>query len=290
MIDETAHGGAGSDGAPPGEAANRPRGAPLPAPIARRPPGRRVRRLLIGLALTAVASLIVAWLAMRNYRNSVTPPAVGSCLAPGEVRNGEMTFDKVDCTDGSATVRVIRTVADDPFLTQPDCPDPTDLVITQWLYGSACARNLRPPHPGDPGLGGGILRAGDCVNDPSQLEREVPCSSSDSYATVLGRADQEAQCPVATLEVRTVSANARTVVCLGAGPGVLGPGDCIMDAKALASDPPKVPCSDSRARAAILARVADRSQCPPNAESVLELEGTYRPVLCVRRLPPPPGG
>ncbi|MGI8329313.1 hypothetical protein ACRYCC_05065 [Actinomadura scrupuli] len=74
------------------------------------------------------------------------------------------------------------------------CPDEADAIVNvsggpipytsaapglRLPVGYLCLRNLRPPHPGDPGKGGGGIIVGDCVNvDSAKLVTEVPCNGS----------------------------------------------------------------------------------------------------------------
>ncbi|GAA3062145.1 hypothetical protein GCM10020000_51780 [Streptomyces olivoverticillatus] len=78
----------------------------------------------------------------------------------------------------------------------PRCPDETDFVLHITAVdagtserdsppeGYACMRNLRPPHPGDPGRGGGPLTvAGDCVRTERHgVVKEVACDGTGAHA------------------------------------------------------------------------------------------------------------
>ncbi|MCZ9346123.1 hypothetical protein NGM37_51245, partial [Streptomyces sp. TRM76130] len=50
--------------------------------------------------------------------------------------------------------------------------------------GYACMRNLQPPHPGDPGSGGGPRTiVGDCVYEAGDGQvRETPCAGTGERA------------------------------------------------------------------------------------------------------------
>ncbi|GGL70587.1 hypothetical protein GCM10010129_12650 [Streptomyces fumigatiscleroticus] len=90
---------------------------------------------------------------------------------------GTTSFTEVPCTSERAAARVVArhdgTVADGP-----PCPATTDFVLHiseqrpsadedgdgAVPQGYACMRGLQPPHPGDPGGGGGPRTiVGDCV-------------------------------------------------------------------------------------------------------------------------------
>ncbi len=158
--------------------------------------------------------------------------AVGSCAA----RHGA-TYREVACGDPAALARVtVRRLQGDAVT--PDCPATTDFVLTvnggaAWApsttsastsptspasptaptapsarvpgeqAGYACMRDLRGPHPGDPGGGGGPYTVvGDCVyrESPGEAE-ETPCTGRDARVprfTVTAIVTDRAACPPAT--------------------------------------------------------------------------------------------
>src|SRR5689334_12602035 len=103
---------------------------------------------------------------------------------------GTTSFTEVPCTSERAAARVVArhdgTMADGPL-----CPATTDFVLHisaqspssdkdgdgSVPQGYACMRNLEPPHPGDPGGGGGPRTiVGDCVyGSGSGQVRETRC-------------------------------------------------------------------------------------------------------------------
>lgn len=100
---------------------------------------------------------------------------VGDCLGPDP--DDAEKFVQRDCGDPRANVKIIEMIGPSfmPFAGEPNCPGGTDAMVearqgpvhdgrigvlsqpSTW-----CLRNLRPPHPGDPGMGGGQLRVDDC--------------------------------------------------------------------------------------------------------------------------------
>ncbi|MFF5141868.1 hypothetical protein ACFY6U_19415 [Streptomyces sp. NPDC013157] len=106
---------------------------------------------------------------------------------------GTASFTEVPCTSERAAARVIArydgTVADGP-----PCPATTDFVLHIGAQraggaedgagtipqGYACMRNLEPPHPGEPGGGGGPRTVvGDCVYGSGRGQvRETACDGS----------------------------------------------------------------------------------------------------------------
>lgn len=115
------------------------------------------------------------------------PPEVGECafvdasLPPAQ-------YVQVPCGDPAAAVELTQKVAAPP---QPGsgCPAGTDTVaqVSAQAAGAPaaaplelwCLRNVHPPHPGDPGGGGGDLVVGDCLGlGPNAQSVEVPCDGS----------------------------------------------------------------------------------------------------------------
>ncbi|WP_327403922.1 hypothetical protein OG194_30100 [Streptomyces sp. NBC_01288] len=128
---------------------------------------------------------------------------------------GTTSFTEVPCTSERAAARVIARYGGD-VSDGPACPATTDFVLHISAQGSsgaggdgvipkgyACMRNLEPPHPGDPGGGGGPRTiVGDCVyGSGSGQVRETACDGSGQrkpqykvVKTVLRRAS----CPAST--------------------------------------------------------------------------------------------
>ncbi|WP_306332531.1 hypothetical protein [Streptomyces sp. KL118A] len=123
------------------------------------------------------------------------PSALGTeFLAVDECSSrGRASFTEVPCTSERAAARV--TARYDGTVRQgPACPARTDFVLHvsesrpavdedgdgEVPRGYACMRNLEPPHPGDPGRGGGPRTiVGDCVYGAGRGEvRETACDGS----------------------------------------------------------------------------------------------------------------
>ncbi|MEV0277321.1 hypothetical protein AB0I22_13190 [Streptomyces sp. NPDC050610] len=113
-------------------------------------------------------------------------------LARGECgTRGRTSFTEVACTSERAAARVLARY-NGPRESGPRCPDATDFVLyinalnrgaseeRSVPEGYACMRSLQPPHPGDPGMGGGPLTvAGDCVyTERRGLVKETACDGS----------------------------------------------------------------------------------------------------------------
>lgn len=81
-----------------------------------------------------------------------------------------------------------------------------------------CLRNLQPPHPGDPGVGGGQLLVGDCFNIAAGGEiGEVACDGSGTAAPenrLLAVTATTAECPPETTEpIEVITALPPEVLC-----------------------------------------------------------------------------
>ncbi|MFI1033691.1 hypothetical protein [Streptomyces sp. NPDC020951] len=126
---------------------------------------------------------------------------------------GTTSFTEVPCTGERAAARVIARhegkVGEGPL-----CPPTTDFVLHigeqpaeggagSIPQGYACMRTLQPPHPGDPGAGGGPRTiVGDCVYGAGSGQvRETPCDGSGTRKPqykVVKAVDTRAQCPAST--------------------------------------------------------------------------------------------
>ncbi|MET7382267.1 hypothetical protein ABZT08_26220 [Streptomyces sp. NPDC005526] len=139
---------------------------------------------------------------------------------------GTTGFAEVPCSGERAAARVIAR-HDGAVRDGPPCPPSTDFVLHIGAQrrssgedgdgdgngngngngaipqGYACMRNLEPPHPGDPGAGGGPRTVvGDCVYGAGRGEvRETACDGSGKRKpeyrvtrAVRGRS----QCPAST--------------------------------------------------------------------------------------------
>ncbi|MGW2419112.1 hypothetical protein ACWC0C_07585 [Streptomyces sp. NPDC001709] len=130
-------------------------------------------------------------------------------LAVGECSSfGTTSFTEVPCASERAAAKVVArydgAVADGPL-----CPATTDFVLhisaqAAISPGYACMRNLEPPHPGDPGGGGGPRTIpGDCVYTSGRGQvRETPCDGSGEHPPqyrITKAAPTRADCPASTV-------------------------------------------------------------------------------------------
>lgn len=120
--------------------------------------------------------------------------AVGSCIGP-RTGPGVGDYREVACADPAATGSILsRSVSSTPGVAAQlgrlsiACPDATDVVVELSELGPpldgdspagyVCIRNLKAPHPGDPGNGGGpAIVVGDCVAASSGGDvQEIRCA------------------------------------------------------------------------------------------------------------------
>ncbi|MET7732316.1 hypothetical protein ABZT02_13210 [Streptomyces sp. NPDC005402] len=129
---------------------------------------------------------------------------------------GKASFTEVPCTSERAAARVVAR-HDGTTAGGPPCPATTDFVLHiseqsqisdedgdgAVPQGYACMRNLQPPHPGDPGGGGGPRTiVGDCVyGSGSGQVRETACDGTGEkkpqYKVVKAVA-RRGSCPLST--------------------------------------------------------------------------------------------
>ncbi|MFE9498583.1 MULTISPECIES: hypothetical protein [Streptomyces] len=164
-------------------------------------------------ALVAVAAVTVLAALLTGCRGSGAPAgdarpapgrpagrgapflAVGACSSFGTASSTE-----VPCAGERAAARVVAR-HDGAVTVGPPCPPTTDFVLRIGAQrpahdpgdedgdgaipqGYACMRNLEPPHPGDPGGGGGPRTIpGDCLYDSGRGQvRETACDGSGGRA------------------------------------------------------------------------------------------------------------
>lgn len=148
--------------------------------------------------------------------------AVDSCAGPDpsaeDVGAATDTYRPLPCDDPEATVTVLD-IQDAVSVGQVHCPAGADVVFQKDGQAggetqAVCARNLSDDHPGDPGMGGGQLVTGDCVNGDGG---EVACSADDARK-VTGLMVGGGTCPDGTadeLELGFDAQRSYETICLG---------------------------------------------------------------------------
>lgn len=245
---------------------------------------RKVRRdrIVTFAALAAVFALL-------GLLAAIGGPGGGDDDASGNCARIEIDHAvRVACSAPGAQARLLATTS--PFAAGPaQCPAATDRIIAMQLAGneeSGCLRLLSGPHPGDPGRGGGILRAGDCIADPSANRPgfEVVCGAANDWATVAALTADRLQCPPAAVDyVDRRGPLPDPILCLARGPGVVLRGDCLADDSF--GPLPKVPCGSARARLRVAARTRAARLCPAGTRSALAPRALPQAAFaCLRRI------
>lgn len=234
------------------------------------------------------------WTVGACVRQTGGPTAIAATMNPTlrQAMLAQQRFAAVPCSDPSAIAKIVAIGA--AFDTVTDrgtgdtgCPDDTDVAYRQtdmFPLGAhyACARNLKEPHPGDPGGGGGPKTiVGDCVVVIGMLDNgleEVACQPAGWFARVVGLATTATACPAGTIS-RLPAASG--VLCLGSGDGgtIAKVGDCLTAHEPVLRPIGHVPCQGTDQRK-LVALVPASAKCP---------QGTYRErspgydrILCVR--------
>ena len=180
-----------------------PPGGPPPGP-----PGPRQRRrakIIVGIALPVLAGLTIAVIALSPGASAPTGEwKAGQCVTPaGRVGDQEgAIFRRTGCDAKAAAAKVTKMTVSGISDAQVPCPEDTDTIVKveqehlDRTGDFACVRNLKAPHPGDVGQGGGLFRPGDCILDPAQdiTVKETPCAGAH-WATVVRWADDFTSCP-----------------------------------------------------------------------------------------------
>ncbi|MGW9248694.1 hypothetical protein [Streptomyces badius] len=198
-----------------GARSRRPAAAPLPARVflsARVAPA--VAAFLVVVALLLTTACEAPGRTVTDDRGpapaSPGPSPYGVVfLGPGDCSSRGPVIREVFCRSEKAAATVLARHLGTPS-SGPPCPDATDFVLhvsetgtgarSRLTTGYACMRNLEPPHPGDPGQGGGPLTvAGDCVTAPRAGEvTETACADAGGRAPryrVESAVRRRAQCP-----------------------------------------------------------------------------------------------
>ncbi len=223
--------------------------------------------------------------ANADNRHAEAPLAVGDCVRP---RPGTTDlFVRVSCQDHRVRGAVIAIVDGPPTATEA-CTEPTDFFATQ--PGQViCLRRSSGEHLGDPGNGGGVYRAGDCVAaDAATGVSEVACGAPGEFETVVARVATVAECRDPAVRFATLENGAARILCLGDGMGMAGDGECIGDPRRPPVTFAAIPCGDPAARATVLKRVASPAACqavPGQTHYVEDPSGLPASrVVCLRTL------
>lgn len=217
----------------------------------------------------------------------------GGCLhrLSSSEPNVPASFVVAGCGKDGADVRILEMLrgAD---ARPADCPASTDEVARSGddPATAACVRRLKGDHPGDPGKGGGVVRAGDCWSESAP--GEVACDATGWTARVVGRAARVDRCPAGrTFDAgRLPEPSGRPILCFGRGGRVLGTGDCVRNPHLPGVRDPRTrvpaaaPCGTRNAWAKITGVAGTSSGCKATgANGLVKVRLQYKRLLCVRK-------
>jgi hypothetical protein len=226
---------------------------------------------------------------------SVVDPAVQRMIEQAK------EYQPVACSDPRAIAKITALgahVPKDKPIQDSGCPDDTDMAVRTKTVGLGadsdsqvyCLRNLKAPHPGDPGGGGGALVANDCVwvassNGSRPLNdrvAEVPCAGGDWFAKVVAKTRDKAACPADTLSRVPSGDSAGNLLCLSqAGTGLIAkPGDCVMTPSNYYRPAIRTDCVRAALVYPVVAMADSAAQCPQRTHG-RQFTG-YDRWLCVR--------
>jgi hypothetical protein len=295
-------------GTPPFPGAPYPPGPPPRGPA---PAGCGLRLLGVALAILLVVGGLAAVGLVRAVTTDHKPkPAAkkqpaefttGGCVRlrvrpspmhttpDGKVIYTRPEYAPVLCDDPAAHARITKMgkgtgvpeILGDQALEKLGCPVDTD-DFAQLRYMSlpgdmACMRRLKAPHPGDPGQGGGLVRAGDCIQVYARYGDnlgEVSCTNEDWivngvdfgkkwFGQVLQRVNTARGCPKSAIYTITARTGKPRVLCIAKNGGWMpAVGDCVDGNTLYAGVTGRRRCDDKYLAVKITALVKPGRRCP----------------------------
>jgi hypothetical protein len=186
---------------------------------------------------------------------TVREPAANDCAK----KNGA-AFVLAVCSPASMKVLAATSLVSEPADL---CPDGTDEFGHTYSNGTLCLEHLTDDHPGAPGKGGGVLRAGDCLGDVDAAGfTEVPCADPKAFHRIVALTENPRNCPAGSVRAleRTARPSPKRVVCGADAKAIASPGECVTWNDSLAFPDAEVPCS-SRPVAKFMGRAATGKGC-----------------------------
>jgi hypothetical protein len=194
---------------------------------------------ILPAVLLLVASVVNGVLFFTNVKDSST--ASTSNVTAGPSRSPAVREPAAnDCAKKDGTHFVLAAcsppsmkvlVAGDYTAEAMDvCPDPTDEFGYTRSNDVLCLQHLTSDHPGAPGKGGGVLRAGDCLgNVDVDGFAEIACGPKAFHRITGFTSYSPKKCPpgsVRTLD-RPGATGAKSVICGADGDAIASPGECV---------------------------------------------------------------
>ncbi|WP_199747573.1 hypothetical protein [Actinomadura sp. WAC 06369] len=285
-------------------------GGPYPGP----PPQARAKTspwvfVVAGVAAVLVLGAVVGSVVLSASAEPDGPVKADECVGVRfDLQQGKSSMqrvpaaERVDCGDATAKGKIVKVVGPSTGFSSssPDCPDGADGVAAVRADEKAasatqvCVRNVDGPHPGDPGAGGAMFSVGDCVKSSIAFGSEVACTDKESYAKVVARVNDKAECPSTALEIMELRSfgggeTPRPVLCLGGEGQIVSVGECITDPSYSVGGLKTAACGSNSAVAKVLGRTRAKAECPSGTTHHLEAEDKEKallPVMCVKKLRP----
>ncbi|MFI0446942.1 hypothetical protein [Actinomadura sp. 6N118] len=207
----------------------------------------------------------------------------------GQVMYTRAEYVPAQCDDPAAYARITKMgegtsvpqLLGAQALEKLGCPVDTD-DFAQLQYMSlpgkmACMRRLKAPHPGDPGQGGGLVRAGDCIQVYARYGDnlgEVSCTNENWvvkgtsfgkkwFGQVVRRADTARNCPRSAIYTMTTRTGKPRVLCIAKNGGWMpAVGDCVDGSTLYAGVRGRRRCDDKYLAVKITALIEPGSRCP----------------------------
>jgi hypothetical protein len=217
-------------------------------------------------------------------------PTVIRSIPGGPAIRARAEYAAARCGDGAAYAKITKMGAGtavpslngDETLEKLGCAIDTDEVAqVKGPYGLpgqlACLRRLKGPHPGDPGQGGGLVRAGDCVQVLDRYTdnvREAACTNKDWivgganfgkewFGQIVGRAGSPRGCERPAIYTITLRRGASPVLCIAKNGGWLpAVGDCVDGDTTYAGITGRRKCDDKYLAVKITALIKKGQRCP----------------------------
>lgn len=214
----------------------------------------------------------------------------------------QQRFKPVTCDDEQAVARITAIGADIELgqdIAEDGCPDDTDAAykapdpVTGLDSHMVCARYLEPPHPGDPGGGGGDYVVGDCVFVASSAGRfndqleEKACDLDGWFGTIVALAPSPDACPPEALSRLAVPGRPGEALCLApdsasaSGGTMVAPGECMLYESVASLLPPRPTTDCDEFEAGRLEAFADPSGACPDGGEAEPVTG-YDREICLR--------
>lgn len=248
---------------PPG-----PPGYPAAPPVQKKSKvGLIVALVVVGLlAVCGIGGTLVV-LALKpaaekaeQFAKSISELKEGDCVKPANVPDQYLGSS---CSADETIGKVIKTFPG----TEKDgqtCPPQSDLLLHE-AGTIACVRSTTDKHEGEPGQGGGVFVAGDCVGagpivGNSREYTEVACTDPKVYERVVARATTPAGCTAPAVRFLQIALPKQDAICLADGPGIAGPGECVGKLSGETTFD-AVPCSAPTAGGKVLARKPTQAAC-----------------------------